>query len=58
MNFKMLNSEQLSKLKVDYYAMTHEDSISWGEIANIDVLVSAEELEKAYGHIEFSEDDF
>lgn len=58
MTYNMLNEDQLRKLKIDYFATMHGDCISWGEMAYIDDLVSMDELEKAYGHIEFSEDDF
>ena len=57
MSIKELNEEQLIELKTRYY-MDKNESVSWGELADIDELVTMEELEEEYGHITFVEDDF
>lgn len=57
MNLKELNSEQLRELKEHYYTSNH-DNVSYGELANIDELVTYEELEKEYQNTIFSHDDF
>lgn len=57
MDVRELNSEQLEKLKVNYYAERHED-MSYDDIVNINNLVSDEEVFKAYAGMVFTEEDF
>ena len=57
-----LTRGQKSELKQKYYdelLMKMENrNISYGEIANIDDIISDEEIENAYGNIVFTNDDF
>ena len=57
LTFDELNAEQRSSLKQNYLVSTR-DSVSWGELAAADSLVSDEELRKEYGDTIFSPDDF
>lgn len=57
MNFTELNRSQLEQLAQDYLQETQE-TVSWGELINALELVPYDELEKAYGHIEFVPEDF
>lgn len=57
MTIKELSREQLIELKQHYYCERNEN-VSYGELADIDNLVTDEELEKEYGHITFVKDDF
>ena len=57
MTVKELNRDQLIELKTTYYMNKHEN-VSWGELANIDELVSDEEVYNGYDYITFTEDDF
>lgn len=57
MNFKDLSKEQVNQLKQRLYCERNEN-VSYGELANIDSLVSDEEVEKEYGDISFVEEDF
>lgn len=57
MNIKELTREQLEQVK-QYYYMGKNESVSWGELANIDNLVSDEEIFKAFEDTIFTEDDF
>lgn len=55
-----LTREQIIKLKQDYL-MFHDDkehSVSWGELANADELVTDETIHENYGYITFAEEDF
>jgi hypothetical protein len=52
-----LNEEQLREVKERYY-MEHNVNVSWGELANIEELVTMEEVVEEYGHITFVDDDF
>ena len=58
MKISQLNVEQLEQVKVHYWTEKNGENISYGEIANIDNLVSNEEIFEAYGHMDFTEDDF
>lgn len=58
MNIKELNRFQLKEAKTNYWAEKNGEDISYGEISDIDNLVSDDEIFKAYGDIDFSEDDF
>ena len=57
MNVTQLNRDQLEELKQNHYCITHE-SVSYGELADIDNLISDKEIMKIYSHYIFSEDDF
>lgn len=57
MTVEELNRDQLIELKTTYYMNKHE-SVSWGELADIDELVSDEEVYNEYGYMTFTEDDF
>lgn len=52
-----LNRDQLQELKVHYYQGAGED-LSYDELANIDNLVSDEEVYSYYRNYSFSPDDF
>ena len=52
-----LNREQLHELKVDYLLMKQE-SVSWGELADADSLVSDETIYEEHAGTEFVPDDF
>ena len=52
-----LNKTQLRQLKETYYTEKHAN-VSYGELANIDSLVSDEEVFKAYDCTNFVEEDF
>ena len=57
MTVKELNRDQLIELKTTYYMNNHEN-VSWGELADIDELVSDEEVYNEYDYITFTADDF
>ena len=57
MSIYELNREQLIQVKQRYYIENNEN-VSWGELANIDDLVSDDEIFKEYGYITFVEEDF
>ena len=61
MTVQELNSEQLQQVKVNYYTndCNEPDSpLSYGEILNIDGIVSDKEVFEAYAGVDFVEDDF
>lgn len=62
MKVQELNKEQLQQLKVRYLdeLLQEEEgrNISYGEIANIDEIVSDKIVFDLYGHITFVEEDF
>lgn len=62
MKVQELNKEQLQQLKVRYLdeLLQEEEgrNISYGEIANIDEIVSDKIMFDLYGHIAFVEEDF
>lgn len=62
MKVQELNKEQLQQLKVRYLdeLLQEEEgrNISYGEIANIDDIVSNKIMFDLYEHIEFVEEDF
>ena len=58
MNIKGLNKFQLREAKINYWAEKNGDVISYGEMANIDEIVSDDEIFEAYANFDFSEDDF
>lgn len=57
MDVRELNSEQLEKLKVNYYAERHED-MSYDDIVDINNLVSDKEVFEEYAGTMFTEEDF
>ena len=57
MSVKDLTREQLIELKQRYYTERNEN-VSYGELADIDNLVSDNEIFEEYGHITFVEEDF
>ena len=57
MSIKELTREQLIELKQKYYTERNEN-VSYGELADIDNLVSDNEIFEEYGDITFVEEDF
>lgn len=61
MNVRELNREQLEELKQHYYMFDkfgEEISVSYGELAMIDELVTDEEVFDFYDNYVFCNDDF
>lgn len=58
MNVKELNRTQLLQLKANYYEEHHTEGVSYGELADVDSLVSDEEIIEAYDGVDFVEEDF
>ncbi len=58
MNVKELNRAQLLQLKANYYEDRHPDGVSYGELADVDSLVTDDEVIEAYSGVTFVEDDF
>lgn len=56
MTIKDLSVEQKLELKQNFLAK--DNDVSYGELTCADELVSDEELEEEYGHVEFTNDDF
>lgn len=52
-----LNKKQLTELKQNYYCEKNKN-VSWGELANIDKLVSDKEIFRAFKNTEFVAEDF
>lgn len=57
MKLQDLNREQIIQLKQNLYCEKNENA-SYGELAEIDNLVSDEELKKEYGDTYFVDEDF
>jgi hypothetical protein len=57
MNVRDLNNEQLTMLKYNYYCQNNLN-VSYGELADIDSLVSDEEIFEEYQNTMFVEEDF
>lgn len=57
MGVRDLNKTQLRQLKENYYTEKHR-SVSYGELANIDSLVSDEEVFTVFADTNFVNDDF
>jgi len=56
-----LNKEQLTELKERYYTEKQAElgeGVSYGELANIDNLITDEEIIQVYNDTIFSNDDF
>ena len=61
MKLKELNDDQRLQLKQELLRRRLEEKgegISYGELADVDTLVTDEELEAEYGDTEFVPDDF
>ena len=61
MTVKELSREQLSQLKLSYYMGAEDDNgegVSWGECAEINDLVSDDEIFEFFGETVFADDDF
>lgn len=58
MNVRELTRAQLIQLKANYYDDKHPEGVSYGELAEVDSLVSDEEIIAAYDGVDFVEDDF
>lgn len=52
-----LSREQLRQLK-QRHLMEQGASLSWGELADIDSVISDEEIQEAYEGTDFVEEDF
>lgn len=52
-----LTREQLQQLK-QRHLMEQGASLSWGELADIDSVISDEEIQEAYEGTDFVEEDF
>ena len=57
MSVKELTREQLTQLKEQYY-IEKNNNVSYGELVDIDNLVSDNEVFEEYEHITFVEEDF
>lgn len=57
MGVNELTRDQLTQLKQSHYC-EHNTNVSWGELADIDTLVSDETIKNEYAHTTFVEDDF
>jgi len=58
MNVRELSRAQLLQLKANYYEERHPEGVSYGELANVDSLVSDKEIIEAYDGVDFVKDDF
>jgi len=58
MSVEELPREALQELKQRYYAEKYDEDLSYGELADIDNIVSDEEVFDEYGGTSFTEDDF
>ena len=57
MTIDELNQDQLFQLKQNFLCETQE-SVSWGELAAADEIISDDLLRENYGWITFTADDF
>lgn len=53
-----LTKDEKRELKSNYLASKEERDLSYGELANIDLLISDSEIEDVYCDTYFSPDDF
>ena len=53
-----LNCDQLTELKQQYFCEYINPNISYGEMANIDYIISDDEVFAAYENADFDNDDF
>lgn len=61
MTVEELNHDQLSQVKVNYYTNDLGEPngpLSYGDLIDIDDIVSDEEVYDAYAGVDFTEDDF
>ena len=58
MDVHELNREQLIQLKQRYLCETQDESVSYGELAAADELVTDEQVFNHFAGIEFVEEDF
>lgn len=58
MTVQQLNRAQREQLKQTYYSERVNSDPSWGELVDIDALVSDEEIAAEYAGVEFTDDDF
>ena len=58
MSVKELNREELIELKQNYYCNELGNNASYGELADIDNIVTDEEIFNFYDYADFVKDDF
>ena len=61
MTVKELNRDQLIQVKQHYYTVKQDqagESVSYGELADIDTIVPDDEIFTAYADTDFTEGDF
>ena len=58
MNVKELSRDELTELKQNYYSMVNDIDLSYGELVNIDELVSDEEIFNYFSDVTFTKNDF
>lgn len=58
MSVKELNREELIELKQNYYCNELGNNASYGELADIDNIVTDEEIFNFYDYVDFVKDDF
>lgn len=58
MKVKELNRQELIELKQNYYCNELGNSASYGELADIDNIVTDEEIFNFYDYVDFVKDDF
>lgn len=58
MNVRELNREQLLQLKQRYLCDTQDETVSYGELAAADELVTDEQVFKMFDGYVFTEEDF
>ena len=61
MTIHELNTDQLTQVKQNYYTQKQAEKgegVSWGELAQINDLVSDAEIIEQYAGVVFSPDDF
>lgn len=58
MTVKELNRDQLEQVKARYYTEKHPEGVSYGELGNINALVTDAEIFEEYEGVYFVPDDF
>ena len=58
MKVRELNRNQIIELKQNYYCNVLDNNASYGELAEIDNIVTDAEIFEYYDFMEFTEDDF
>ena len=53
-----LRPEEITELKQSYYIDRHPEGVSYGELADVDRLVTMDELREEYGSTIFTPEDF